>query len=52
MNRSILGVATTVLLTMTVQAGFAAEAVHVPATPPSRSERKSHRALRPGYDLT
>jgi len=33
MNKSILGLAVTVLLAMTVQAGFAAEAVHVPATP-------------------
>jgi len=33
MNKSILGLAVTVLLAMTVQAGFAAEDVHVPATP-------------------
>jgi hypothetical protein len=33
MNRSISGLAATVLLTMTAQAGFAAEPVHVPATP-------------------
>ena len=32
MNKSILGRAVTVLLAMTVQTGFAAEAVHVPAT--------------------
>jgi hypothetical protein len=33
MNKSILGLAVTALLTMTVHTGFAAEAVHVPATP-------------------
>ena len=33
MNRSIFGLAATVLLTMTAQVGFAAEPVHVPATP-------------------
>lgn len=32
MNRSILGFAATVLLTATVDMGFAAEATHVPAT--------------------
>jgi hypothetical protein len=50
MNRSILGVATIVLLTMTVQAGFAAEPVHVPATPQAVASAnliaRSARALR------
>ena len=33
MNRSIFALAATVLLTVTAQVGFAAEPVHVPATP-------------------
>lgn len=50
MNRSILGVAATVLLTMTVQTGFAAEPVHVPAIPQAAASAnliaRAARALR------
>jgi hypothetical protein len=50
MNRSVLGLAATVLLTMTVQAGRAAEAVHVPATSPAAASAnliaRADRALR------
>ena len=50
MNRSILGVAATVLLTMTLQTGIAAEPVHVPATPQAAASAnliaRSARALR------
>jgi hypothetical protein len=50
MNRSILGLATTVLLTTTLQAGFAAEPIHVPATPQAAASAnliaRSARALR------
>ena len=50
MNRFILGVAATVLLTMTAQTGFAAEPVHVPATPHAAASAnliaRADRALR------
>ena len=50
MNRSILGLAVTALLTMTVQSDFAAEAVDVPATPPAEASAnliaRADRALR------
>src|SRR4030088_2206926 len=52
MNRSLLGLAATVLLTMTVQTGFAAEPAHVPAIPQSAASAnliaRADRALR-GY---
>jgi len=41
-NRSIVVLATSVLLMMTVHDGFAVEPVQVPADHRSRSERKSH----------
>jgi hypothetical protein len=50
MNKSILGLATTVLLTMTVHTSFAAEAVHVPTTPHAAASAsliaRADRALR------
>src|SRR6267142_2457105 len=50
MNRSILGLAATVLLTLTVQTGFAAGLVHVPATPQAAASAsliaRADRALR------
>ncbi len=50
MNRSILGVAATVLLTMTVQTGFAAEPARVPAIPQAATSAnliaRADRALR------
>jgi len=50
MNRLIRGLAVTALLTMTVQTGFAAEAVRVPATPPAAASAnliaRADRALR------
>ena len=50
MNRSILGVAAAVLLTMTVQTGFAAEPVHVPVIPQAAASAnliaRAARALR------
>lgn len=50
MNRSIFGLAATVLLTMTAQIGFAAEPVHVPATPQAAASAdliaRAARALR------
>src|SRR6267142_5346728 len=50
MNRSILGLAASVLLTLTVQTGFAAGLVHVPATPPAAASAnliaRADRALR------
>ena len=50
MNRLILGLAVRVLLTMTVLTGSAAEAVHVPATPPAAASAnliaRADRALR------
>jgi hypothetical protein len=50
MNKSIFGLAVTVLLTMTVHRGFAAEAVHVPATPHAAASTdliaRADRALR------
>jgi hypothetical protein len=50
MNRSISGLAATVLLTMTVPTGFAAESVHVPATPQAAASAnliaRADRALR------
>jgi hypothetical protein len=50
MNRSLLGLAVTVLLTMTVPDGGAAEAVHVPATSPAAASAnliaRADRALR------
>jgi hypothetical protein len=50
MNRSISGLATTVLLTMTVHTGFAEEPVQVPATPQAAASAnlivRADRALR------
>src|SRR5882724_8203113 len=50
MNRSILGLAISALLTMTVPTRFAAEAVHVPATPLAAANAnliaRADRALR------
>ena len=50
MNRLIRALAVTALLTMTVQTGFAAEAIHVPATPPAAARAnliaRADRALR------
>ena len=50
MKRSQLGLAATVLLTMTVQTGFAAELVHPPATPQAAASAnliaRADRALR------
>ena len=50
MNRSLSGLAATVLLTMFVQAGCAAEAVHVAATSPAAASAnliaRADRALR------
>jgi len=50
MNRLLLGLAATVLLTMTVQAGSAAEAVHAPATSSAAASAnliaRADRALR------
>jgi hypothetical protein len=50
MNRSILGLAATVVLTMTVQTGFGAEPAHVPATPRAAASAnlidRAERALR------
>jgi hypothetical protein len=50
MNRSILGLTATVLLTMTVHTSFAAEPVHVPATPHAAADAnliaRADRALR------
>jgi len=50
MNRSLSSLAATVLLTMTVQAGCAAEAVHVAATSPAAASAnliaRADRALR------
>ena len=50
MNRSILGLAATLLLTMTAQTGFAAEPAHVPATPHAAANAsliaRADRALR------
>jgi len=50
MNRSISGLAATVLLTLTVQTGFAAGLVHVPATPQAAASAnliaRADRALR------
>jgi len=50
MNRSLLGLAATVLLTMTVQTGFAAKPAQVPAIPQSAASAnliaRADRALR------
>jgi len=50
MNRSIFGLAATVLLTLTVQSGFGAEPAHVPAIPQSAASAnliaRADRALR------
>ena len=50
MNKSILGLAVIVLLTMTMRTGFAAEPVHVPATPHAAASEniiaRADRALR------
>ena len=50
MSRSILGLAATVLLTLTVPTGFAAGLVHVPATPQAAASAglitRADRALR------
>ena len=50
MNRSIVGLAATVLLTMTVQTGFAADPAQVPAIPQTASSAtliaRADRALR------
>jgi hypothetical protein len=50
MNRSILGLAATVVLTMTVQTGSGAEPAHVPATPRAAASAnlidRAERALR------
>jgi hypothetical protein len=50
MNRSILGLAATVLLTMTIQTGFAAQPAQVPAMPQSAASanliERAERALR------
>ena len=50
MNRSILRLAVTTLLTVTVQTGFAAEAGRIPATPPAAASAnliaRADRALR------
>jgi len=50
MNKSILGLAATVLLTMAVKTGFAAEVVYVPATPHAAASAnviaRANRALR------
>ena len=50
MDRSISGLAATVLLTLTVQTGFAAGLVHVPATPQAAASAnliaRADRALR------
>ena len=52
MNRSILGLAVTALLTTTAPTGFAAEATHVPATALAEANAnliaRADRALR-GY---
>src|SRR6266436_2780609 len=50
MNRSMFGLAATVLLSLTVQTGFAAGPVHVPATPQAAGSAnliaRADRALR------